>query len=407
MIMNKRNRLPMVSFILFTMIYFTASIVLMGSQYRPLSMELISIRYGLILVGFSCLVLVYLMKNGLTIFRFPSFLSIYLFIIWILFSLSVVVSEVIKNTFPVQGFFFLFAVPFIYFTVMPYITKVGGPVIHQALFAANTLYILISFLTKPIEFLPYHGIAANPNGFGQLGAIAVISGFFILITLTKKRILTKMLVIAGILLSLVAVILSSSRTSFVIVGIITIVITAYFTMANRNFKPLITLAIVGVIGWLSPLRDIFLSGLVEKFTHFYADGNLLNDRTIIWDGVFREASLFGHGDNYFQNFIESAHNSLIYILGVYGIVPALLLSTFLLLLIVISFLYIFQSKNGKMAIFPFAMVITFILFSMTESMFGLIGSGITIAFYHVVGILIFNEGMTKKFENVYLLSSQS
>lgn len=391
--MKKLNFLHFGSFILFTMIYFTASIVLLGSQYRPLSIELIITRYALVLLGFIVLVFIYFFKNGLKVFRFPSFLSFYIFILWILFSLTVVISEVMHHSFPLQGFFFLLVVPFIYYTVMPYMTKLGGPVIHHSLFAANMIYVLISFFTRPVEMLPYSGIAANPNGLGQIGAITVITGIFILITLSNKRIFVKLLIIAVMLLSLVGVILSSSRTSFVIVGIITLMVAAHFTVARKNYKPFLVLLVVGFIAWFTPIRDMLLSGLIEKFSGLYHDGNLLNYRTIVWGGVFRELSLFGHGEDYFQHFVEGAHNSIIYILGVYGLIPAILLSTFLVLLILSAIKYTIHSKNQKLAIFPLTIIVTFILFSMTESMFGLVGNGITIAFYHAVGILLFREEM--------------
>ncbi|WHY85622.1 hypothetical protein QNH39_23920 [Neobacillus novalis] len=381
-----------INFILFTMIYFAASIVLMGSQYRPLSPTLIYSRYALILLGFFIIIVIYFKKHGLTIMRFPSFFSMYLFIIWILFGFSVILSEIIHHTFPFQGLFFLLIVPFIYFSVMPFMTKLGGPFIHHSLFTANLLYILISYLTVRVEFLPYSGIAANPNGFGQIAAITVIAGFFTLITLSNKGRLPKLLIIAAILLSLVSVIFSSSRTSFLVVGIITLIISVHFIMAKRNFKPLLIIMTIGLIGWFSPLKEKFLSGLLEKFASLNEAGNLFNGRTGTWQLVVKEASLFGHGDDYFEGFFEGAHNSLINILGVYGIIPTLLLAAFLLFLIVLAFINTFRKSQDKLAIFPFIIIVTFTLFSMTEAMFGLIGNGITIAFYHVVGLLLLTEG---------------
>jgi O-antigen ligase len=392
--MGKINITQTVSFILFTLIYFTASIVLMGNQYRPLSTELIYLRYILIILGFAFLIFIYFIKKGLSIFQFPSFLSMYLFIIWIIFSLSIVISEVVHQTFPFQGLFFLLFVPFIYFTVMPFITKIGGSVYHISLFIASITYIIVSYITKPIDFLPYTGILANPNGFGQISAISFITGVFTLLTLSKKRILAKILVIAALILSLVSVILSSSRTSFLIVAIITMIISIHFLIVKRNIKPLLMIIMAGVIAWFSPLKEMILGGLVKKFSEFYLDGNLFNGRTSVWEGVLQEGALFGHGEDYFQHFIEGAHNSIVYILGVYGIVPAILLTAFLLFLIILAFSNAFRNSH-LMGIYSFVIIITFTLFSMTESMFGLVGNGITIAFYHVCGLLIFDDGMNR------------
>jgi O-antigen ligase len=391
-----------INFFLFTMIYFAASIVLMGNPYRPLAPVFIFARYILILLGFSLLIFIYFRKSRLTILRFSSFLSIYIFIIWILFSLFVALSEILHHTFPFQGLFFLLIVPFIYFTVMPFITKISGPIVYQSLFAANFLYILISYLTIPVDFLPYTGLAANPNGFGQIAAIAVINGFFILITIAKKRKLAKILLITSIFLSLVSVILSSSRTSFIVVGIITLILSVHFTVVRRNFKPFLIIILVGLICWFSPIKEMFLHGMIEKFSSTYNEGNLFSGRTDIWHIVAKDASLFGNGEDYFQNFFEGAHNSIVYILGVYGIIPAILLAAFLLFLIVLAFLQTIQSKKDKLAIFPFVIIVTFTLFSMTEAMFGLIGSGISVAFYHIVGVLLFNRGENKRTKTVVI-----
>jgi hypothetical protein len=388
--MKKINFLTISIFLTFTIIYFTASIVLLGNQYRPLPTNLIVTRYIFILLGFSIITFIYFYRNGLTVFRFPSYLSIYLFIIWMLFSFSVTISELLHHSLPIQGLFFLVVVPFIYFTVMPFLSKIAGFHIHYSLFIANFAYVLISFLAIPIVFLPYSGIAANPNGFGQIGAIVVITGFFILISLSKNNIIGKLLVLTPLTLGLLAIILSSSRTSFIVAGLMTVLISLY-SLTQRNFKPILLMLLVGVIGWFTPIKNMLLDGLIEKFSEFYSAGNLFNGRTGVWQEVFNEAILFGNGEDYFQSFFEGAHNSIIYILGVYGIVPAIFLTLFLLFSIILGFQHAFQRNRQKTAILPLIVVLTFILFSMTESMFGLVGNGITIAFYHVVGILIFQE----------------
>jgi O-antigen ligase len=388
--------MKIINFILFTIIYFSASIVLMGNQYRPLAPGLIYVRYACIILCFTILILVYFRKKGLTITRFPSFFAFYIFIIWVLFSFSVILSEILHDSFPTQGMFFLLVVPFIYYTVMPYVTNLSGPVIHYSLFAANFIYILISFITVPVQFLPYYGIVANPNGFGQIGAITVIAGIFLLFTLPSRRKLTKVLVCASVVLSLVGVILSSSRTSILVIGMVTLIFATYSIVIQKNMKPLLIIIFAGIISWFSPIKELFITGMVDKFSTFYNEGDLLNGRLGIWEIVFNDSALFGNGEDYFQNFFEGAHNSIVYILGVYGIVPALLLTIFLLLLIVIGFLNILKNKNDKFAIFPFVIIVTFFLFSMTEAMFGLIGNGITIAFYHVVGILLFKAKLKKE-----------
>ena len=239
--------------------------------------------------------------------------------------------------------------------------------------------------------LPYSGIAGNSNGFGQIAAIAFIAGFLTLINLSKKRRVGKNLLIIAMIVSLVSVILSSSRTSLLVVGFITLIISVYFVVAWRNFKPFLVIILLGLIGWFSPIKEMFIKGMIEKFSMTYNEGNLLSGRTGVWKIVINDSSLFGNGEDYFRNFIEGAHNSIIYILGAYGIIPSILLSVFLLLLILLAFLHTIQSNKHIVTIFPLVIILSFTLFSMTEAMFGLIGNGITIAFYQVVGWLLFTD----------------
>jgi O-antigen ligase len=388
--MKKKKILQAVTFIIFTLIYFSASMVLMGTPYRPLSEEVIYLRYALLLVGFVLLVVIYLFKGGLTLFRFPSYKSLFLFFIWILYSLSIVLSELGQQIVPIQGLLFLLIVPFLYFTVMPYITKISNHVIYQSLFTANVLYLLISFATKPFETIPYSGLAANPNGFGQMGALTYISGIFLLMSLSKKRILLKLFVMVSMALAFIGIILSTSRTSLVIVLFISIIVTLYLAVKKQKVKPILGFLVLGVIIWFSPIKDMYLVGIIEKFSQLNSSGNLLNGRTDIWETTFKDATLFGYGEHYFERFIEGAHNSMIYTLGAYGFASAILLSIFLLALNLLAFLHIFESKD-KLAIFPFVLIATFTLFNITETMFGFIGNGITIAFYHVTGILMFHK----------------
>jgi hypothetical protein len=388
--MGSFRSLPFISFILFTLIYFSASIVFMDTIYRPIAPELRMARYVSLIVCFSVLIIIYLKKNGLTITPFPSYLSVYVFWIWTLFSISIVISELIQNAIPVQGFFFLLIVPFLYYSVMPFMTKISGQVIPLALFTANMLYLVISIATKPILILPYSGVAANPNGFGQMGALVFISGLIMLVTLSRKAMITKIGILAAMVFALVCVLLSESRTSLFIVVIITIFTTFHTLLSKRNFRPLLAIIALGLIGWFSPLRDILLSGVGRKISQLTSEGDFSNGRSEVWQGVIKEATLFGHGERYDENFTEGAHNSIIQILGYYGIIPALLLSTFLLLLLILAFINIYKVKQ-KIAILPFVIILTFTLYCMTESMFGLIGNGITIAFYHTIGLLIFKE----------------
>jgi hypothetical protein len=386
----KKSYSSKLSFILFTLIYFSASIVLMGNPYRPLTIELIYARYILLILAFIILVFIYFRSKGLALFRFSSYFSFYVILIWVLFGLSVLISEVSHQKFPVQGFFFLLIVPFMYFTVMPFMSKIGGHVMHYSLFMANMLYILISYITTPVSELPYLGVMANPNGFGQLSAIAVISGYFIIVTLPEKRILTKLIILAAIILSVISVLISFSRTSFIIIVIISLIITIDFII-KRNLKPFIVFLLVGIVSWFTPIKDMFINGLMEKFSQAYISGSVLNGRMETWLMVIEDSSLFGNDRVYFDQFFEGAHNSIINILGVYGVIPALLLTVFLILTFFLAVKHSIRNNQDPLGIFPLVIIVTFILYSMTEVMFGLVGTGISVAFYHVVGLLLFSK----------------
>lgn len=365
----------------------------MGSAYRPLDPFLNVLRYILVGVGFFLLFYHFLRRKQQWP-KFRSYLSFYLFFIWILFGSTIFISEMTHHSIPIQGLFLLVFVPIIYFWVMPGSGKMFELVVLCGLFFSNFFYIVCSYIRVPITIFPYYGLAGNPNGFGQLSTLSFITAIYLLIVKSNgKRPLQKLkkpLLFCALSISFISVILSQSRTSLVVMGAITLFLLFIYIINHTSWKPLLFIFTIVTIFLLFIPKETLLSGLIDKFSTSHSQGDLLNGREEIWGKVINEAVLLGNGSSYFDGFTEGAHNSIIWILGVYGYLAALLFAIFLLFALIVSIQFIFKKGNNHLVKFlPFIITLTFILFSMTESMFGLIGTGITIAFYNVVGYLLF------------------
>lgn len=391
---NNKKRDVLIQLLL-VVIYFSSSMVLMGTVYRPLPAILVDMRYLLVGLGFFILLFIYLKQKKHFSIKFRSYSSLYLYFTWFAFSSFVILSEIIHNTFPVQGIFFLVMIPIMYFSVMPSVIKVQGQMILWGLLLANLTYLVDSYLTVPFMLLPYSGIAANPNGFGQMGALTFICALFLLLTGTKRKrirgFFIRMVYLLALAIAFMSVIVSASRTSFIIMVISSAILIIYTAMIKKKRKPLLLTILIVLIVFFSPLKNLFFAGLIEKAQLVASQGGgLLDGRSAVWQYILDDAKILGNGESYFDGVMEGAHNSIFSVLAVYGYIPALFLTAFLIYCVYASFRYaIVNRRNNDFALLPFVMVVTFCLFSLTEAMFGLIGNGVTVAFFNVVGFLFF------------------
>lgn len=392
-----RKRGLIKNIIILSILFIAASLVYTGSNYRPLTGTTIIIRYFIILLGALYFGIVYLNRYGFTRIPVPSFQSWHILLYWMIFSISVLISEIYNGEFPSNGLFFIWIVPLFLFLCFPRVIENLNYVLAVSSFISSFSYVFFSFVTVPFYSIPYSGLAANPNGFGQLGALSFIFGFILLFRYYKiKSYIHVIFIFLTLIISLLAVILSESRTSFMLVLLLSIIIFIFNFATEGISRKFILLPLIGfLIVYFVPIYDLFLNSIITKFRISMSHGDILNGRTYIWNTILNEATILGNGSDYWYKFgSEGAHNSILYIIGQFGIIAGILFFVFLLLSIYAAIKYAFAFKNvDPFSVVPLVSILSFCILSITEQMFGSIGKGVTLCFYISIGkIVYFNFG---------------
>ncbi|MGE5398211.1 MAG: hypothetical protein ACM3MK_11855 [Chitinophagales bacterium] len=388
---NRGSRNSVISILVLGMVYFAASLVLMGSDYRPLSPTLVYLRYGLVFLGLLYFAVIYLKEHYRSRLARP-ILVVYAFISWFIFSVLVIMSQIYNDFFPTEGFFFLLVIPVFYLLVVPRVVQYRPEKIILASLLAGASFLVLSYLTVPFTWQWYSGLAANPNGFGEVAfQTFVCSWLFFWKALkegTTKFNLKIIILLTLIGVSSLSIIFSCNRTAVVAV-LITLVLTLGFGAFSYRHSWKLILSILLLLGLicLTPVRTILIENVGGKFQQYTSAGDPLNGRLEKWGGVMDNASLLGHGPQ--DTGAINAHNSLVNVVGEYGILAGLGLGLFLFLSLIISTRYSLRhARDNPLELAPLLITVVFLLLSMTETMFGAIGQGITILFFNCLGIAL-------------------
>lgn len=249
--------------------------------------------------------------------------------------------------------------------------------------------IVLPLLRDGIPRLPYQGIFYNPNSFGTV--LATLYGAFLayfcgLLASNQERNVAHrvqlVLVYISMILSVVGVLLSNSRTSFLTCAVVTLAaIYVYMpgikgsVMRRRDLKVIAVATIVGaisfVIGLIIEVRTRLLAQtIIEKFIRKAARGDVLAYRDHVWSLTISQARLFGGGRSFFYDVGVGAHSSYISLLGQYGWVTMILFIVFVVLCIVLALRYAKAHRyTDKYASLPLIFLLSFVTMSVTEGMF--------------------------------------
>jgi hypothetical protein len=387
--------------VLLSTLFGGSSLVSLGNADFPLDPAIAIVRYSMI--GASLLILT--LMSPLSTWGFdPRCLP--LLLMWLLFGMMSIISGLVNGDLVLirDGFWFLTGTPIIFFNAIPkIIPKTGNISILAALILGNIPYILISFLLYPPEGeLMYKGVFANPN---QMGFTAATIGISILVllseTLKNKKyniVNVGLMFLFGCILGLILI--SQSRNSLLVIFVIGILLgLREFTQiinlpVNQIAKYLIytvmTIVLVCAINGLNIVSSSELLTSVGENIQKFQDKDGTSGRDVMWLKAISEASLFGHGSDYFtSNFGLGAHNTLFEILGQTGIITTSLMIGFAGSSVIYTFNY-FQkfSNREKYAITPFCITVCFWTLSMNEGMFGSIGNAMTLAYMLSIGMVI-------------------
>lgn len=310
-----------------------------------------------------------------------------LIVLVILYALIAILSALFNSQIILLLNGLVFLVMFVSTSVVSYSyfnNSIGKIVIYT--FLLSQIPVILIPLLSGVETFPYSGIFENPNAFGIAAATlfaVILSILFSNIeeTVFFKKKPSKIKMIAFIFittLSFLLVIISSSRTSF-LAGVVSIMVglfcvfllsIKYKRTINLIIKTVVSLPILYflylIINKFIPIQMYLQENTLSKFAK--KSSNSLDGRGYVWEKTISEASIFGHGEGYFDGSIDlGAHNTFIYILGVYGWLATIVFTLFIFISMYYCIKFIFSNNNYKYL--PILMMTTFLVLSIGENMF--------------------------------------
>ena len=269
----------------------------------------------------------------------------------------------------------------------------GFKTLLWALAISHAAIIATSLAYDPALHFRYLGLLGDPN---QLGMLSLMAGILVIFAIPPAlqrlpRQAGSVLLLTTVLMATISlIILSSHRTSILTIAACLIISVGRFRrMRVKGLTILIPciLAIGGFVASSDEGRQV-LEQLIEKNSSAIDRGELLSGREGIWRLALENINMFGHGKQFFTDNTNGlgAHNSLLHILGTRGLLAAVML----VVLCGQSFYYVFllckddtvdyDSSQG-----PLLVTVAFWMLSMTEGVFGSIGTGINIGFLVTLG----------------------
>lgn len=237
---------------------------------------------------------------------------------------------------------------------------------------ACVITILYSIITVPYDagLLRYKGVFENPNSMGMLSATM----FTITVALFHRSKEKAQIVLIGFLLvSLLFVFNSGSRTSFLtVLGISCVVIVNYILNSLRekripkiNMKHSIIILLLIVCFVIFVNNDEVYKSLDNNILNKFSEkaDNITSSRTEIWRFAFINSGITGKGSEFIKDNIGfSAHNSFLAIMMEYGWFVGFLYITFWLIALIKSLLYGVHKKD----LIPILFITNYIFLSMME-----------------------------------------
>ena len=365
----------------------------LASADASLDPSILRLRY--VLVGTSLLLL--LLMSRFDIWRFHS-KAVPLLLVWTLFSFVSVISGLANNdsTSVRDGFWLMLGIPMIFLNALPKLMKENANIlIAVALFLGNVPYIVVSLWLHPLTTSLYRGVFANSNQLGATAA-AMAAGLFIVLIAAlsaKKSVSYVSLIILLLLGTFTMILVANSRTSLLaFFAMFSIFVWKSVPNPKGLFKiTVITTAISSAILLLAGEQTHLLWKNIElSFIAKIKGKETLSGREEIWKKTLDDMNLLGHGSDYFESkFGIGGHNTIIDALGRNGIIAAYLLLCLGIASLLYAYLYFkTYAKEDHYAIAPLIITVCFWILAMGESMFGSLGSAMTLAYMLSMGVVM-------------------
>jgi hypothetical protein len=390
MVSYKLKRKNRIIVILLALLFGGASLVNLGTLEAPLDPTINILRFtviGIVLVFFAII-------SGSELLNIPT-KPFPLTFLWTAYSLVFILSGFANNDLTTlrDGFWFMIAVPMIFFNALPKLMKKSANIlITLGLLLGVSPYIISSWVLQPVwqsDSRIYSGIFPNSNQLGFTAA-ALSSSLFVLAIgclFSEKNSFQSLLVNTSLAACLITIMLSNARTSLITFAVMSLLMFWKLFQSTRNIA--IAVSAIGVIG--AAILGISAQNpwLFERIGEIQ-EKEALSGRDDIWLKTFVDLKLLGNGEKYFEsNFNLGAHNTIVHIAGVNGSIAAILMVSFALVSFYYAVMYFIKySQNDRYAIAPLVFMVCFWTLSMGEGMFGSLGNAMTLAYMLSIGVIM-------------------
>jgi hypothetical protein len=384
---KRRNRIIVV---LLGILFGGASLTNFGTLYAPLDPAITVLRFAMI----GAVLILFAIISGSELLNMPT-KPFPLVFLWMAYSLVFILSGFANNDLSSlrDGFWFMIAVPVIFFNALPKLMKESANIlITLGLLLGVSPYIICSWALQPVwqsDSRIYSGIFPNSNQLGFTAA-AMSSSLFVLAIgclFSKKSSFQSLLVNISLFGCLVTIMLANARTSLITFSMMSLWLIWQLFQSTRNVViAVIALFSIGVatlsIGAQNPWLFERIGDIQEK--------DALSGRDDIWAKTLIDMKLLGNGEKYFEsNFDLGAHNTIVHIIGVNGIIAAMLMVSFALVSFYYAAIYFRKHwREDRYAIAPLVFMTCFWTLSMGEGMFGSLGNAMTLAYMLSVGVIM-------------------
>lgn len=397
--MREGKQQQIIIVILLAIMFGGASLTNFGTSDEPLDPIISIIRFSMISV--SLLGLLLMSDSGILKIHIK---PLPLNFIWLAFSIMVLFSGLANEQITVirDGFWFMIVVPVVFFNAVPKLmSKYGNVLITLGLLLGTSPYIIVSLIFDPVwhsDSVIYSGIFPNSNQFGF--TVAVMSASFFVLAIgtlvNRKSFLETFSINISLVTCFLMILISNARTSLI----------AFFCMSVFMIWKILQKPINIIISFvIAFILSASTSSFVEDYSWLAARvseiqvKDSLSGRNDIWFKTIDDMELLGHGDQYFEdNFGLGAHNTIIHILGVNGILSVILIVLFTIMTFYYAGGYLKRNREkDSYAIAPLVFMTCFWILSMGEGMFGSLGNAMTLAYLLSTGIIISDLNIEKDY----------
>ena len=369
------------------------AIVSLNGLEPTMAEELNWLRHTMTVLYFGFLLIFY----GLTFRKYSmqyTTWGLLLVFTWVLFCVFTMIAHILHEEPLSDDLWRLTIIPLVAFSGFPRAAnKDANFILALGLVLGFAPYIIISLMWYPLSTF-YQGVLNNPNSLALYCTVSA-TGIFILIRGALRERNYFLLGLLGIaqLVVLVVIILTASRTSLLTFLTLLIVFIRTLFIA-KNVKSIIEqiVIIILVAGYCMLPLGLIASNFEDKDLFMkYGERTgdyLLTGRDEIWKDTIEEASIFGHGNQYFfEQFNLVSHNNIIDVLGSQGILAAIAISCFLFFSLICVNSYMIKCfHKDKYSFGPLMVSTCFIVLGMGENTLATVGNGLNIVYFFSIGV---------------------